>query len=219
MLEKWSGHQRSKGNKFAADCADLLRSQFGDLPLTGEGEQTGIRRFSDEARESLAKERYIIYSLRGQSIQTLRVAGSPFWSAWHHDYPDFEALQSRMSEVAINPSQLFLPKSNSKTLAQQLEMVAHFSQDLSRKVPGVEAVIGEAPDYVELAFTHLGATGKRLFGKDYNYDYARTVTRVGSSVALVGGFGAGDGLDVDRWPPDSGGSYLWAAPLVVPSGK
>lgn len=217
MLERWSRHQRSRGNKFAADSADLLRSQFGDVPLTGE--QTGIRRFSDEARERLAKERYIIYSLTGQSIKTLKDAGRPFWSTWHQDYPDFEALQSRLSEVAINPSQLFLPKSNSKTLDQQSEMVARLSQDISRKVPGVEAIIGEAPDYVELAFTHLDATGKRLFGKDYNYDYARTVTAVGSNVADVGSFLAGVGLDVDRWQPGDRHSGLWAAPLVVPSRK
>lgn len=217
MLERWRKHQREKENKFAPDSADLLRSQFGDLPFN-EG-QTGIIRFSDEAREQLAKERYIIYSLTGQSIKTLKDAGRRFWSTWHKEYPDFEALQSRLSEVAINPKQLSLVKSKNKTFSQQLGLVARFSQDLSRKVLGVEAIIAEAPDYIELAFAHLDATGQRLFGEDFDSGYARTVTPVGDRVADVGNFNAASGLHVVRWHPDDWSDRLWAAPLVVPSGK
>lgn len=168
---------------------------------------------------NLQKKNISSILITGQSIKTLKDAGRPFWSTWHKDYPNFEASQSRLSEVAINPNQLYLPKSNSKTLDQQLEMVIRLSQDISRKVPGVEAVIGEAPDYVELAFTYLDTTGKRLFGKDYNYNYARTVTPVGSRVARVGRFNADRGLGVRSLHPDGSLSDLWAAPLVVPSRK
>ncbi len=178
-----------------------------------------IQLFSNEAREQLTKEKYIIYSLTGQSIKTLRNSNHPFWSTWHKDYPDFEALQSRLSEVAINPKQLFLPESSYKTLTQQLEMVTHLSEAVSQKMPGVTAIIGEIPDYVELAFAHLKTTGQYLFGSDYSYDYTRTVTRVGPYVARVGAFRANVGLDIVFWLPDSRYSRLWAAPLIVPSGK
>jgi len=165
----------------------------------------------------LEKEKYVICELSGQSIRTLREAGKPFWSTWHKDHSDFEQLTSRRSEVAINPNQLFLPNSNNKTLAQQEKMVGDFSKKLSKKVQGVEAIVGEASDYVELTFTYLGATGVRLFGKDYDYRYTRTKTpTVGSYVARVGSFDADDGLHVHDWRHDGGHSSVWVSPLVVP---
>ncbi len=179
---------------------------------------TEITRFSDEQREALKKEGYLIYGLTGQSIKTLRGAGRKFWSTWHKDsqFADFEALRSMHSEVAINPSELFLPKSNNKTLAQQEEMVDKFSQELGEKVKGVKAIIGQAPDYEELAFRHLDATQDYLFGVKYNYDYARTKTPTsGSDVAHIGNFLA-DGLLVFRWRAGLGGDDVHATPLIVP---
>jgi len=178
--------------------------------------QTGIRLFPDEAREQLAKKRYIIYSLTGQSIKTLKITGRQFDTTWHQAYPDFEARQSRLGEVAINPEQLFLAGSNNKTLSEQLRLVALLSQHLSRKVPGVEATIAGAPDYVELAFAHLDETGNRLFGKDYNYNYARTVTPFDSGFACVGHLDADNRLNV-AWHPENGSSRVWVAPLLIPA--
>lgn len=184
-----------------------------------------IKSFSKETKEALGKEGYVIHSLTGQSIKSLRDAGRKFWSTWHNKYPDFEALGSIPSEVAVNPSNLFLPKSNNKTLAQQEEMVEKFSEEIGKKVQGVKAIIGEAPDYVELAFAHLDATKDYLFGAKYNYNYARTKTPTnGSFVAYVGGLHAGRGfffqpvgLGVGYWSVDGGLGVIYAAPLVVPA--
>lgn len=151
-----------------------------------------IKRFSQEQREALEKQGFVIYGLTGQSIKTLRDNGHKFWSDWHKSLPDFEALGSMHSEVAINPSKPFLPKSNNKTLAQQEDMVGKFSEELGKKVKGVKAIIGQAPDYVELVFAHLDSTKEYLFGAKDNYDYARTKTPTGGShVAYVGSFLAG----------------------------
>ena len=121
------------------------------------------------------------------------------------------------SEVAIKPDALFIPNSNNKILKQQENLVGKFSKDLGKKVKGVEAIMGEAPDYVELAFAHLDATGDRLFGEKYGYNYARTKTpTVGPSVAVVGRFGAVAGLDVDDWDRGDGYGDVFASPLVVP---
>ena len=97
-------------------------------------------------------------------------------------------------------------------------MVADFSKkQFGKKVKGVEAIVGEAPDYVELVFAHLDATGVRLFGKDYDYRYTRTKTpTVGSRVADVGRFNADYGLHVDNLRRGSGNSHVWVSPLVVP---
>lgn len=176
-----------------------------------------IKRFSQEQKEALEKEGYLVYGLTGQSIKTLRDEGRRFWSLWNKELPDFEALGSMHSEVAINPNKPFLPKSNNKTLAQQEDMVGKFSEELGKKVKGVKAIIGQAPDYAELAFAHLDATKEYLFGEKDNYDYARTKTPTsGSLVAYVGFFRAVDGLHVHYWFAGAGLGGVHAAPLVVP---
>lgn len=215
-LENGLRYSGKPADKRIADAVTALRKLRGeDIPL--EEVRAEIRRFSDEARARLEAEGYFVHTLTGQSIKTLKDAGRPFWSTWHNNHPDFETLASRSSEVAIRPDQLFLPKSNGKTLNDQLSRVARVSADLSRQVRGTQVIIGEAPDYVELAYNHLDLTGQRLFGEEFGYGYARTVTPVGGNVANVGDFDAVNGLRVDGWRPDDGGDGLWAAPLVVPA--
>lgn len=176
-----------------------------------------IKRFTNEAREALEKEGYVIYGLKGESIKSQRDAQRPFWSTWHHRYPDFEALPSMCSEVAINPQELFLRRSKNKNLRQQEALVEKFSQDLAIQVSGVAAVIGQAADYIDLTFQHLDATQDCLFGKKYGYNYARTKTPTSrSAVAIVGDFGADYGLDIYSWPTGNGNAHVYAAPLVIP---
>ncbi|MDO8620920.1 MAG: hypothetical protein Q7R31_01430 [Candidatus Levybacteria bacterium] len=205
---------------FADVIAGIHKSLGSDIPLPSVAtpeKQLEIKRFSQEQREALEKQGFVSYGLTGQSIKALRDSGHKFWSDWHKSLPDFEALGSMHSEVAINPSKLFLPKSNNKTLAQQEEMVSKFSEELGKKVKGVKAIIGQAPDYVELAFAHLDATKEYLFGAKDNYDYARTKTPTGGSyVASVGRFIAADGLGVGSWDAGYGYGGVHAAPLVVP---
>ncbi len=224
-IERWELVQRQQGNVHGADMAKILRGQYGDVPLPSiqgtsrELPTLEIVRFAPEARKKLTEAGYAIHALTGRSIKTLQDAGKPFWSTWHKDYPELEAMRSRLSEVAVNPAQLFLPDSNGKTLAEQEEMVKKFSQGLAKKgkIDGVEAVIGEMPDYVELAFTHLEATGDRLFGQKYGYNYARTKTPTSESyVADVGRFHADGGLRVSYWLRGRGNGLVFAAPLVVP---
>ena len=216
-LEHRELRQRQEGNIAGAEIAHVLREQFGDVPLPSGEALVEVKRFSLEAREVLEKEGYVVHTLTGQSIKSLRESGRKFWSTWHKDYPNLEALTSKRSEVAVNPKQLFLPKSNRKTLAEQEAMVEEFSKKLGRKIKGVKAIIGEAPDYAELAFLHFEATDERLFGQKYNYDYIRTETPLaGVNVASVGHFG-GSGLRVDSWGREHGSGSVWVAPLVVPA--
>ena len=219
MLEAWLNGQTDKAAIFTGK---VLLDIFGDVPFPQtatpkEITPVEIRRFTDEAREALAKEGYVVRELTGQSIASERAKGSRFWSTWHRDYPQFEALTSMQSEVAVKPGKLFLPRSNNKTLIQQEEMIGGFSQRLGETVPGVDAIMGEAPDYVDLVFAHLGVTGEYLFGKKDGFNYARTKTpTVGTRVAYVGRAGPGRGLDVGGWYRGHGNSYVFAAPLVVP---
>lgn len=216
------GELRKTGNKqdeLFAKQIGIIREFRGDVPLPVapvEVPQVELVRFSPEQREALEAKGFRVYELTGQSIASLRAQGKPFWSTWHRSYPDFESLTSRHSEVAIDPKKLFLPRSNNKTLEQQLAAVKKFSDGL--RIQGVETLLGQVPDYTELAFAHLDKTGQRLFGEKYDYNYTRTQTRVESGVAGIGGFDADSGLHVDRWDPDVRGGSLRAAPLVVPTG-
>lgn len=236
-MERWIGEQERLGNKPGAEMGQTLLSLYGDVPLPGpietwlkEGDAVRevtpveVKRFSDEAREALTKEGYVIYELTGQSIRNQREGGKKFWSTWHQagEYEAFETQGSMQSEVAINPNKLFIKDSNYRTLSQQGDLITKFSRDLGKKVKGVEAVMGNASDYVGLAFAHLDETTKAenpeyLFGEKYDYNYARTKTpTVEGVVALVGYFHAVSGLDVRGWHPGHGYGSIFAAPLVVP---
>ncbi len=74
--------------------------------------------FLKEQTEALVKLGYIVYELDGYSIKSLGDKGFEFAQTWHKDFPDFEALGSIRSEVAINPNIFFLPESKNRTLLQ-----------------------------------------------------------------------------------------------------
>lgn len=178
-----------------------------------------IEYFSPEARDELEDRGFIIYSLTCRSIRSLKAMGYEFGMDWHERYADLETLPSRNSEVAFNPAMLFLPRSNKKTLVRQRAMIAKYSTELAREVPDVEAVMGEAPDYAELAFIHFDRSHYHLFGSIYGLGWARTVTRVGSmgKGVVVGRFLDDGRLFVDKEYPDEKGDSIWAVPLIVPS--
>lgn len=157
--------------------------------------------------------------MTGESIKTSRGHGRPLWSTWHNRYPDFEALTSIHSEVAIHPDpkKFFLPNSQSKIFDQQEKMITEHSAKVGKTIHGVEAIMGEVADYIELTFQHLDKTGERLFGEKYGYNYTRTKTPTfGSSVAYVGYFSADGGPGVVHWIRGSRFGDVGVAPLVVP---
>lgn len=183
---------------------------------TVETKKSEIKRFSPEQKNALKKEGYVIYKLTGKSIKDLREAGNLFDSVWQPTYPsfEFETLRSRKSEVAINPNYLFFPNSSDKTYLEQESLVTKVNKDISAKIPGIEAIIGEVSDYVELAF--LDPTDKRLYGNNYGY-CTRTQTKIGSDMACVGGYyyAGGSGIQL-RLYSDNGYRHIFITPLIVP---
>ncbi len=193
---------------------------FRDVPLPSP--ESRVRRpLNDEEKEALSREGLtVVYPLTGETIADQREKVRKFWYIAESDNNSLLAVRSLQGDVAVDPrpNKFFLPKSNNLTLDQQLEMVAEFSHKLQRrlKTDSVEAILGQAPDYTELAFTHLDVTSERLFGEKYDYNYARTQTpTVGSSVAIVGDFSADFGLRVNYLRRDDGNDYVFAVPLVV----
>ncbi len=174
--------------------------------------------FTEEARSNLENLGAKIYTPTGQSISTLREAGRKFYSGWHKKYPRFEELPSSPIQVAIwpTPEEFFLEESNRKAREEQELMIADFSKELSEKVLGVQSVLCEAPDLIEVVFQHLIETGEVLFGEDYGYANARTNTRLQNKDIIVGAHGRQRGLTVST-ATTKPRERLYVVKFVVPA--
>lgn len=121
------------------------------------------------------------------------------------------------SEVAINPSQPFLP-GYYKTLAQQEEMIEEFSQEIGKKVPGVEAIMGHAADYAELVFAHLDRAKEFLIATKYTGAFVRTKTPTSDThFVIVNVDTEGHRLTVNFQHAVADSVEIQAVPLVVPA--
>ncbi|MBI2195594.1 MAG: hypothetical protein HYU48_00940 [Candidatus Levybacteria bacterium] len=182
-----------------------------------------IKRFSEEARTALAKEGYVIYELTGRSLISLMIeVGEPFdYEIWEREYPQFMTKTSMICEVAINPSNVRLEGSDNKTLEQQLSLIAAFSAEISERINGVEAVMGDAADYAELIAIHYFRTKKMLFvGVDGTRFQAVTKTRISrethiANVGHIGFFPPRPSILVTGGIGD-GSHGFFAVPLIVP---
>jgi len=223
MFHLERGFRRSKDphdQERADQVAAMLRGRGEDIALPTP--EIRVRRpLTSEEREALKREGLTaVYSLTGETIADQKEKGRKFCQITESDNNTLLAVRSLMGDVAVDPrpDKFLLPESN-VTLDQQLEMVAEYSHKLQRKLrtDTVEAIIGQAPDYTELLFAHFDAIGERLLGEKYGYNYARTQTpTVGSDVAHVGDFSAGNGPGVYNLHRDDGRAYVFAVPLVVP---
>lgn len=218
-LARWEGEQRRRGNINGADIARLLLSQYGDVSLPSP-ETPVLQPFTSAEKSALKKDGLIIYPFSLQTIKSQKDAGKPFWYVVNGG-PQFETVSSMVGEVAfnLNPDKFYLKGSNYKTLDQQEELNREYERELRerRSLPDhIRSVIGQAPDYTQLAFKHLEETGERLFGQKYGYNYARTKTPTSDSrVAYVGGFDAAYGLHVLNLDRGEGRSDVFLVPLVV----
>lgn len=183
----------------------------------GSERPSSIVRFSKEQKNGLARLGYeYFYTLYPLTLEDLRVSGHKFFSTWSKD-DAFENVTSMNTEVALNPSALFLAKSNHKEYEEQLAMIANFSKALGREVPGTKAVMGDPSDYLSLAFAHVKAMGDRLFGSDYYYNYTRTASTSGSVGAVVGSFRDDElGMRLTTMPLEVPDADLFVTPLIVP---
>lgn len=204
----------------ADTVAAMLKDRGEDIALP-QSELRTRRPLTAEEKEALRREGLTaVYPLTEETIADQRKKGRKFWYVTGSDNNSLLIVRSLIGDVAVDPrpDKFFLPKSNKLTLDRQLEMVSEFSYKLQRKLKtdSIEAILGQAPDYTELAFAHLDAVGERFFGQNYGYNYARTQTpTVGSSVANVGSFGAGGGLVVRGLHRGYGLVSVFAVPLVV----
>jgi hypothetical protein len=186
-----------------------------------------VKRFSSEAREALQQQGYVIYELKGESIQSLKDAGRPIKQTWenhlpHHtykhsfSYPEFDEMQSMRSEVAVNPEKPFLRWSGFRRFKGQEASVRRFSKRLNKRVPGAEAKMGEAPDYIELAFQHQDKTGKQLYTEPHPVTKSFYKGADTPQVATIS-FHPEGSIWVQSWITEMSHHGIGAMPLIVPA--
>lgn len=189
--------------------------------------------FTDRTRDLLTASGYEVYTLTGRSMRRLRLDGEVFWSTWHSRVPGLENLQSMRSEVAIpqEASRFMLDRSNKKPVAKQLELIDAHSHDLSHKISGARAIMGNFPDYVELGLLRFKRSRDELyrdrrdllFGNPNEVNLARTTTSGdGECVAVLARYDSSstDSFEIRNYIPfskDGSGQRIFVAPLAIPA--
>ncbi len=160
--------------KRAGVIADILEERGTDIALpprivtVHEKILRPILKFADQDRESLEKQGLMVLEFNGESVKSLLKKGFSFWSTLGLDgRRELLEQTARRSQVAVDPRQPLLSQSTRCTYYQQLGLLNRYS-DQYRSMPGVEVVIGDVPDYAELAFAYFNATnGEALFREFY----------------------------------------------------
>lgn len=191
--------------------------------------------FTDEERKALLDDGALLYLPTGETIRSQKSAKRPFWYITNGYKADgknrLTEFPSRRIEVAIysDPERFFVPDSFSKTTDQQIALVETDAHSLRERLglPNIGEILPEASEATEVLFKHFDATSIRLLGQDYirirdgYWSYIRTSTptnKVGSNVACVGRWDAGNGLYVGDWIRDKSDVNVGAARWVVPTG-
>lgn len=228
MLEATADTLRRMGNQDLANEVTSIRGRLPhDIPrphrfyeVTTSLEEPISERatFSDEDKRALKDEGKIVLPLADLSVREIRDLALRFGILWTVGDPQFEAARAISSEVAIDPNQLYIPGSNNSTMEEQLGMVADYSNDLSSRIPGVEAVLGgTSADQIALMINYHTATGSQLHGNEYGFGYARTMTEQGEGRHMaIGAFDVGHGLHMWNVADSEANPKIWASPLIVP---
>lgn len=190
-----------------------------------------ITKFSPEARRTIEGAHLPIFTLTGRSIRDLRQSGKRIEPEWS-DQEYLETFPSRKSEVTIENH---LKNSFNKSMSLQEALVDGYSTELSKRIPEVEAIIGEAPDYLELSLLYIARYGIPLFEYDVTLNpklpkflskwklfkghvYTRTVTPLnsprGSFMAAVTYWKGAH--RVDGWPREQDLHICGVTPLIIP---
>ena len=169
--------------------------------------------------ELLEERGFVFLSLR-KSIKTLRKEGAKFWTDARERCATLERRLPTYREVAINPNQIILQDSNSKTLDEQMRMVDEHSQQIGQEARGVKAVMGHSSDWAAVYNAYLKKTGKYLFGNQQGIMYTRTLTQVPRSKhegLIVGNSNSAVGLGIYYWDQNEGRDSIYVATFVAPA--
>lgn len=191
------------------ELLNLLKADGFEDPTPPDEQET--LSFNPELRHVLLEKGFLIQPLTALSLKTLNHQGKiHYLTTWRGEYPEFEKLHSRKSDVAINP-QLRFPG----TFDEQVSAIAKYNLEFQSRFTGARAIIGEAPDYMEFAFAQFNTTGERLFGQKDSF-FVRTNTRINNKIVGIGNFTNEFGMHVELCEPNRSNNNLFAIPIIIP---
>lgn len=115
----------------------------------------------------------------------------------------FDGLESYIPPaitVAINPKELFIPKSSNKPLLDQYAMIEKQSQLIQKKIPDARVVMLPASTVIQLTLIYAKTVKGRLF----KTHFARTLDQDGTSTTHIGE--SEGGIIVHNWLHCSSGN-------------
>ena len=180
-----------------------------------------IEIFSEKTNQWLKEHDCPIYLSTGGSIKSLAQKGR-IVSDWHNQYPEFETVTSRLSEVAFLPHQCFLPEKGKKTRKQQERMNQEILGRLREEdgIRNIDVIIGSIGDYTQLALSHFDTKGKQLLDVKNKDGFIITTTMVNSGLVSVRYEIVNKDLYVHGWWfRNKDNNFGTVLPLLVPSPK
>jgi len=200
-----------------------------DIPLKGklpqavgvQNRETILSPLSAETQkliEHMSHDGYAVYETAGRTPASLKSDGMNYWFL----NPQLADITAPPALLAFkkDPSKFFLPGSRNIVHDEQIKLLPEEQGKVNKKYPGAGLVVkeGKLPEWTEVALKHFKATGIRILGRDYGYDYTWTDTyeseKQGADRAFFGSWDGALGADVNLWSPDFVDPRLRLASLV-----
>ena len=173
------------------------------------------QRFSDETKKALLEKGYKIFTLKGDTLSYSEMDQfvNPFLT--REDSSLIAQDHTQYSEVALAPFRV-LEKSKDGTFDEQNDSIKEYARQVESEFSEATAIIGEIADYVALeAEYRRNNPGKVLF-KD---GFIRSKTFIQKAGKNEKNFFLAEGDVVSYCDPNFKFEGMYAAPLIVPSGK
>lgn len=199
--------------------------KFGDIAESGkrtlQNRETIPSPLSAETQkliEHMRSDGYAVHETTGRTPVSLKADGMRYW-----------LLDEKLADITVPPallafkkapSEFFLPGSHNIVHDEQVKLLPQEQAKVNKKYPGAGLIVreGKLSEWTELALKHFSATGVRILGSDYGYNYTWTDTyeseKPGARRASFGYWNEADGANAHLWAPDYVHPDLGLASLV-----
>ena len=166
----------------------------------------------------MVRDGYAVYETLGKTPAGVRGEGMKFCFL-DSNLEDFSEPPALLA-FKKKPSEFFLRGSHSILHDEQVKLIPEEQHKVDKKYPGDGLVVdeGELSEWIELAWTHFQATGRkvRLLGKVFgdNLTWTKTYERNGAYRACFGNWDEARGADARFWKSGYAKPRLGLAPLV-----
>lgn len=168
--------------------------------------------------EHMRSDGYAMYETTGRTPASLKSDGMRYWFL-NDKLVDITAPPALLAFKKA-PSEFFLPGSHNIVHDEQVKLLPQEQKKIGKKYPGAGLIVreGKLPEWTEVALQHFKATGVRIFGRDYGYNYTWTDTyeseKQGANRAGFGDWLGTGGAAAHLWYPGDVYPYLRLVSLV-----